>query len=100
MKQTEEMKRMLFIAPYPDEHTIKEGMQQRIKAVDDLFTAAERVYLDISFSKNLLVKKRVVAERATVVKLNFFLHLPLIFQFYRRAEIIYCHAVYNFAKVS
>lgn len=43
---------ILFIADFPTEENIRDGMFQRISAIDSLTQNKERVYLNISFRKN------------------------------------------------
>jgi hypothetical protein len=92
--------RILFIAPFPDEQNSKEGMLQRIWAIDQLFSSEERLYLDISFTKNFLYTKATIASKAKGYRLNYFLHFPIIFFLFWRWEVVYCHSVLNYLKIA
>jgi glycosyltransferase involved in cell wall biosynthesis len=94
------MSRVLFIAPFPSEQNIKEGMMQRVKAIDDIYAAQPRTYLDISFTK--YVKRESATLQNGLVELyflNFFTAFFSIFGFIKKAKKVYCHSVYCFVKV-
>ncbi|MFV4812096.1 glycosyl transferase family 2, partial [Escherichia coli] len=64
---------ILFIADFPTEENIRDGMFQRISAIDSLTQNKERVYLNISFRKN--TKRKIsVYDTCKVENLNYFLH--------------------------
>ncbi|MCL5634742.1 glycosyl transferase family 2 [Enterobacter vonholyi] len=89
---------ILFIADYPTVDNIRDGMYQRIAAIDSLAKSENRVYLDISFRKN---KKREVSisDNCTVEHLNYFIHNKIIRDYLNKASIIYVHSVYNMLKM-
>ncbi|MLD56261.1 glycosyl transferase family 2, partial [Salmonella enterica] len=43
---------ILFIADFPTVENVRDGMFQRIAAIDSLTKNKSRVYLNISFKKN------------------------------------------------
>jgi len=86
---------ILFVSRYPDSTGEKDGMMQRVAAVDKCFAAWDRVYLGISFFGNLRRSTEVVSDRATVHKVNFFLHFPAIFRMALQAGGIYIHSIHN-----
>ncbi len=89
---------ILFIADFPTEENIRDGMFQRISAIDSLTQNKERVYLNISFRKN---KKRKISvyDTCKVESLNYFLHNRTIREYLKKATIIYVHSVYNMLKI-
>ncbi|MCK7134050.1 glycosyl transferase family 2 [Enterobacter bugandensis] len=89
---------ILFIADYPTVDNIRDGMYQRISAIDSLAKSENRVYLDISFRKN---RKRAVSisNNCTVEHLNYFIHNKIIRDYLKQASIIYVHSVYNMLKI-
>lgn len=86
---------ILFLSEYPGAHNEKDGMMQRVAAIDERFAGHERIYLKISFLRYLLTDKRSVATNATAYRLNLFVHLPLIFALISRARVVYVHSVGN-----
>ncbi|EIQ2116848.1 glycosyl transferase family 2, partial [Escherichia coli] len=89
---------ILFIADFPTEENIRDGMFQRISAIDSLTQNKERVYLNISFRKN--TKRKIsVYDTCKVESLNYFLHNRTIREYLKKATIIYVHSVYNMLKI-
>lgn len=89
---------IFFISPYPNNQNEKDGMIQRIKAIDDAFVTVERTYLDISFRR--MLKKRIQREGLlTIYHLNLFIHLLLIMRLLISAKLVYVHSVNNAMKV-
>lgn len=86
---------ILFVANYPDKEGEKDGMMQRVVAVDRHFTRNERVYLAISFFGNLRRRTEKLSDKLSVHKVNFFLHFLLILRLGFSARGIYVHSVHN-----
>lgn len=93
------MYNILFIAQYPNEKNIKDGMMQRIKNIDDIFKNINRTYLFISLKSNLKLKIEKLDKNITYVRLNYFLHHRWIKKFCKENQNIYIHSIYNFIKV-
>lgn len=91
--------KITFIAPFPDNHNIKDGMIQRVKAIDDIFSESERIYLSLSF--NHFFRKSTIQPniKIQVLKRNVFFHFIEIFNQLRRSDIIYCHSIYNILPI-
>jgi hypothetical protein len=86
---------ILFVADYPGPENEKDGMMQRIAAVDARFSDVERSYLKISFVRFLRGEKNKRSDLLTVYRLNFFLHFLLIVYLACKANCIYVHSVGN-----
>ncbi|EBZ6051718.1 glycosyl transferase family 2, partial [Salmonella enterica subsp. enterica serovar Weslaco] len=68
---------ILFIADFPTIENVRDGMFQRIAAIDSLTKNNSRVYLNISFKKN--VKRKVsIIENCIVEHVNYFAHNKII----------------------
>ena len=65
--------KILFFASYPDNQTIKDGLHQRIKSIDEESKHLERIYLEVSWKRNFL-KKVENKNNLTIYKLNLFFH--------------------------
>lgn len=88
---------MLFVSTYPNSKNEKDGMIQRIKAIDDAYCDIKRTYLDISFRKNL-IKSMNQHGLVTIYQLNFFIHTFTILKLLIATKVIYVHSVYNAFK--
>lgn len=86
---------ILFVSRYPDQEGEKDGMMQRVLAVDGRFSGMVRVYLGVSFFGNLRRRKVEISDRLTVLKVNFFLHFPMIMGLGFKACGIYVHSIHN-----
>lgn len=93
------MKEIIFLAPYPDDENIKDGMVQRIKHVDDLFNSYNRFYLDLSFRRNFKTYINKPSHNVTHYKLNVFMHFIKIWKLIMNSEKIYIHSIYRFFTV-
>lgn len=89
---------IVFIVQYPTEKNIRDGMMQRVAAIDTLAIGTKRVYLDISFKRNFKRKTTVFGE-CIVEHLNYFMHRRCIKKYLNDAKIIYVHSIYNLLKV-
>jgi len=89
---------IVFIAQYPDERNERDGMMQRVAAIDTIFASTPRRYLDISFWKN---RRRSVSLHGmvTVEHVNFFLHHHYVFCRLKEANWIFIHSALNAVKV-
>jgi len=86
---------ILFVANYPDKTGEKDGMVQRVVAIDSYFAQCERIYLGIRFFGNLRLRTSHPADNLRVYKVNFFLHFLLILYLGCRARGIYVHSIHN-----
>jgi len=87
-------KYILFLSYYPDANTIRDGMAQRILAVDRQFVTEERIYLSLSFRKHRH-PTFFRQENVTFKCLNVFLHFFDIVKFFRQASCVYLHSLFN-----
>lgn len=86
---------MLFLAPYPNKDTIKDGMYSRIKSIDMLFTDTHRVYISGSYTK--VWKKNVIVKKDDLeyFQLNGILHFFSVLRLLYSCKHVYCHSVQN-----
>ncbi|HFI5290686.1 glycosyltransferase family 4 protein [Citrobacter freundii] len=89
---------LLIIADYPNEFNLREGTMQRVDAIDSLILNRDRVYLNLSFKKNIKRNKKVV-KNCTIENLNIITHQKIIKSYLERATSIYVHSVYNLFKI-
>jgi hypothetical protein len=92
---------LTFIAEYPDDSNIRDGMMLRIKEIDVKYEQFDRIYLDISLIRKRRNKDRIkqITSNLKVYYLNLFLDFSLIYQLLRDSEKIYIQAIYNYVKV-
>ena len=89
---------MLIMSIYPNSEEEKDGMTQRIKAIDKLISDKKRVYLHVSFRKNFKKKYNEIQENLLEYRLNYFYHYTEIVNLIKNANNIYIHSIYN-AKI-
>lgn len=90
---------IVFICPEPTSENERDGLIQRVKAIDAAFELQERMILSLSFTGNL---RRAVFHRSptlTVEYLNAFLHFPRIFRLARRASAVYVHTCHHAFRI-
>ncbi|PST84053.1 glycosyl transferase family 1 [Pedobacter yulinensis] len=99
MQKKTNIKTILFLAEYPDANSIKEGMSQRIHAIDRQFGDFERIYLQVSH--RLFTKKQVTRLSASSIqyKCNVFLHFFFIMRLLADSGIVYFHSIQNVLPV-
>ncbi|MGK6349754.1 glycosyltransferase [Parapedobacter sp. DT-150] len=84
---------VLFLANFPEEATISEGMSQRMIAIDEQAQRHERTYLFVSH--RLFWKMESVEIKPGVIqyRCNLFRHFFFIRSLLREADAIYIHSV-------
>ncbi|MCX3264077.1 glycosyltransferase family protein [Pedobacter agri] len=85
--------KILFIAPYPNEENSKDGMVQRVKHVDNIFSKYERGYLDVQHRKNFKGKTQIVDHLVKTYQLNSVVHMPAIHKILNTYDKIYVHSI-------
>ncbi len=90
-----------FIADYPTEKNIKDGMMIRIKEIDEKFVSQNRQYIDIRFFDNFNANPVVEnpTSNCTVYHYNYFKHWFKINKLLSQSKSVYSHTLYNFIKV-
>ena len=88
------MSNILFIAHYPFGDLIQDGMAQRIKAVDAEVEDKERTYLQLSLNPRCEQKSKQ-AGNLKVKCLNYISQWHLLKKHVNKAQVIYCHSLYN-----
>lgn len=85
----------LIFGDYPTADNIKDGMIQRIKAVDDDLSEYKRIYVKLSLSS---FKKRElhIDSTTTLYCLNILLHYFVIVGLLKQANAIYFHSILNY----
>lgn len=94
-----ERKFVLFVARYPQNEALKEGMSQRMVAVDQQFSGDARIYL---FASHRLFEKKEVykcAPNALQYNCNLFVHFFLILKLLRQSQFIYFHSIQNLLPI-
>lgn len=92
--------KILFLAPYPTMNNIKEGMMQRVDAVDKMFSADnyEKTYLIPRF-KTFKTKVNQVENNTIEIKLSIWRSFFLLIKEFKKADIIYCHSLYGIGLI-
>lgn len=85
----------LIFGNYPTSENIKDGMFQRIKAIDDELMDYHRIYVTISLF-NFRKRKIIVNPLVTVYSLNFFIHYFFMLILLRNVDAVYFHSIFNY----
>jgi len=86
---------ILFVGPVPTARNERDGMVQRVSAIDQVFSGTARVLIEPSLRRHLrLIPRREVRGELTVYWLNSVLHFPLVLLLTVRSQFIYVHSVY------
>lgn len=89
---------ILVVAPFPTKENEKDGMIQRVAAIDGLMKDVKRTYVDVSFRRYTSLQQETFG-RATIYRLNFFIHFQWLFRLVREARLVYIHSAYNALKI-
>lgn len=88
---------ILFIGPHARVARANDGVTSRVMSIDSLFSAKQRVYLNISFTK--YSKKEVYQEtNCTIINCNYFIHFCFILKLIFQAQYIYIHTMMNYLR--
>lgn len=85
--------KILFLAPYPTPENIKDGMINRVRAIDLFFMDTPRTYLQVSL-KRFVKKTQYKDGNAQILELNLLFHLFSILHIIRSHDYIYSHSIY------
>ena len=90
------MKKIIFLAPYPTESNSKEGMMQRVKAIDELFSEKEyaKIYIVIRF-KSIRSEKKEITQAITEFRLSIWTSFFFLLSLFSKASLIYAHSLYG-----
>lgn len=90
---------IIFISEYPNHKNERDGMIQRVLAMDHFFEDQERIYLHVSLKQNLVPKFSRKSANLSIVKINIFLHFIILIYYLVKAKIVYVHSIYNSIKI-
>lgn len=87
---------IIVLGPYPNENNIKDGMKQRIAAIDKIMKEKRRLYADISMKKKFFQDDEPVRldDNLYFVQLNRLKTYKVIFS----SKKIYIHSLLNIYK--
>jgi glycosyltransferase involved in cell wall biosynthesis len=85
---------IVFLSFYPDELTERDGMMQRVAAIDSMFSGHRRLYLRVSLKG---YRRHTVTVRGpvSIERVNLFIHHRYIDYRLREASCVYVHSVLN-----
>lgn len=88
---------IVFISPYPTIENEKEGMMQRVKAIDKIFFAYERNYVQftINYTEEPIIDK--ISELVLTSQVNLLSkdHRGFLMDIIEQASMVYVHSIYN-----
>ncbi|WP_343744744.1 glycosyltransferase [Chitinophaga sp.] len=83
---------------YPTSETLKDGMVQRIHAVDSLLGEYNRIYVDLSL-RHPIFKTRRINDKVKEILVNPLFPFFIIFRFLLKANVIYAHSIHLFKHI-
>jgi len=86
---------ILFMAEYPNQETAKEGMSQRMIAVDRQFADDKRAYLFVSHRLYAKKEQKEIFPGVIQYRCNLFVHFFFILRLFRSSKLIYFHSIQN-----
>jgi glycosyltransferase involved in cell wall biosynthesis len=86
-------KKLLVLAPFPNESNIKDGMISRVHSIDQFFQNVERTYLFVSLRYNW-VKYIEYQDNVHIYNLNIIRHFFRICKIVLSADTIYVHSIH------
>ncbi len=87
-----------IIGEHPNQNNERDGMVQRIAAIDNLLRGSKRRYLEVSLRKNWK-GEHVIENGIDVYKFNFFVHFIFILHLFLSSKYIYVHSIYNSLRI-
>ncbi|WP_051691885.1 glycosyltransferase [Pedobacter borealis] len=90
------MKKIVFLAPFSTPENIKEGMMQRVDAVDKMFGNNEykKTYIIPRF-KTFKTEHKEVDNNIVEINLSIWLSFFLLLRKLKDADVVYCHSLYG-----
>jgi hypothetical protein len=93
-------KNIIFFAPYPvSKEKLADGYFARIKNIDDIFDADNRIYLHLSVIKNLKYKCVSVSTNLTAVEANVFFHYFKILKILKTGTVFYIQSLLRYREI-
>ena len=93
------MKTIIVFSNYPIGELQKDGMFQRVKAIDTELTDAHRIYLSVSQTKFWKKSYYKISDDVELYRFNIFVHFFHVMRFIRNNKYFYIHSVHNFVSV-
>lgn len=88
--------KILIFGDYPTKDNIKDGMIQRIKAVDDELSSYFRIYVKLSLKAYVKKEEEVVSSSVKVYRLNVLLHYFFLVSLIKQVSVVYFHSIFNY----
>jgi len=90
---------LLILANYPKAENVREGMSQRMVAIDHQFKKIERAYLFVSY-RSFWKKERVKTGKGVIqYRCNMFAHFFFILRLMRSTNTLFFHSIINVLPV-
>lgn len=93
------MPKIIIISDYWNEKNIKDGVMQRVFAVDGLLEGFERVYIQASYRAVFKISSIRKNAETEIISLNPVLHLRFLINMLRQGDKIYIHNLHNLLRI-
>jgi len=84
--------KILFLAKYPKGEELRDGMPQRIKAIDTEFKNIKRTYLNIYYKGEYTES---IINNITVINANIIKNPLRVYRILKNAKFVYIHSILN-----
>lgn len=90
------MKKIVFLAPFPSETNTREGMMQRVDAIDKLFDTCEyhKIYV-VPRLKTLRTSRNEILPNIIELRISIWTSFFLLIRLLKDADIVYSHSLYG-----
>ncbi len=90
---------ILFFAQFPDSLAAKEGMSQRMLAIDKHVENKQRTYVFVSHRRYTTIEKQTLDNGTILYNCNSLVHFLFICKLIRSTGVIYFHSILNVLPV-
>lgn len=92
-------KKIIIMGPYPSSENEKDGMIQRIKAIDEILSDNKRLYITLDQRAGVLPAVENISANCSVFKANLFIYfIPVWIYILISNSVLYCHSVIEATK--
>lgn len=84
-----------FVAHYPKGDEERDGMMQRILAIDQMVADRPRTYIDLRIRGHWIPRREQPNELVRVYRMSAWLYWPVALYLILRSHTVYVHSIYN-----
>jgi len=93
------MSKVAIIAEHWNDKNIRDGVMQRIQAIDELIVSEERIYIFASYRAIFNISCLKKGTNVQVISLNPLIHYLYLLKLIRQTERVYVHSLHNYVRI-